>query len=454
MLKRNIKLVFSTNALMLASGVVTSLLGAWALGPSGRGDLAAILMWPGVFAMVAEIGLPTAYKFWTAKEPERVSALFSNAVLLTAVIGLAMLALAWLLIPSLIGDRTPTVLRLAQIYSVVVPMTLLTNLIRGLLEGARRFQWVAALRLIFFGFQSACYSVLWLSGRLTLTSAMYVMIGSSLLSVLVALIAIRRELKPRWAPRFADFKQTFRFGVRDYPGILTEFINWRLDLLVLTAVSSSLAIGLYSVAVKLSDITTVLASSVGDALLPEVAATSKEEDATAIVTRSLRMTLGAHLLLLVPLWIMAPYILRFAYGSAFVPVANVLRLLMIASVIWSGGAILISGLNGLGHPGLSTTARLSAALVMIVTLIMWLPKWGIRGAALASITGYSVMFVVALFWFLRQQKIGLWECVRPRRDDIPPILYPHNLKQVLYRFLGRSHGPQTPAGEVLVSNAE
>ena len=37
MLKHNIKLVFSTNALMLCAGVVTSLLSAWALGPAGRG---------------------------------------------------------------------------------------------------------------------------------------------------------------------------------------------------------------------------------------------------------------------------------------------------------------------------------------------------------------------------------------------------------------------------------
>jgi O-antigen/teichoic acid export membrane protein len=451
MLKRNIKLVFSTNALMLASGVVTSLLSAWALGPEGRGDLAVILMWPGVFAMMAEIGLPTAYKFWAAKEPHRVSSLFSNAVLLSTVLGLGMLVVAWILIPSLIGERTSTVLRLAQIYSVVVPMTLFTDLVRGLLEGTRKFQWVAALRLIFFGFQSVCYVLLWSTGRLTLTSAMYTMIGSSITSLVVALIASKRELKPQWEPKLSEFRTTIRFGARDYPGILTEFVNWRLDLLVLAAFGSSAAVGLYSVAVKLSDITTVLASSVGDALMPEVAASTKEEEATTIVTRSLRMTLGAHLILLVPLWIMAPYILRFAYGSGFVPVANVLRLLMIASVIWSGGAILISGLNGLGHPGLSTTARLSAALVMVVTLVMWLPKWGIRGAALASITGYSVMFVVALFWFLRQQKISLWECLRPRQADIPPMLYPNNLRQAFYRFAGRSTGPQTQAGEVLGS---
>src|SRR4030095_3985626 len=106
----------------------------------------------------------------------------------------------------------------------------------------------------------------------------------------------------------------------------------------------------------------------GDALMPEVAAAEKADEATRVVTRSLRLTLAAHLSILAPLWIAVPFILRFAYGEAFLPVTNVLRLRMVASVAWSAGAIVISGLNGLGHPGLSAIARMSAALMMVVAL--------------------------------------------------------------------------------------
>src|SRR5450759_4677866 len=142
MLQRNIKLVFSTNALMLSSGVVTSLLGAWALGPAGRGNLIIVLTWPAIFSMVAQIGLPSAYRFWTAKRPECISALFSNAVIFTLVMGLIILGVAELLIPHLIGQRSAEVERLARIYLLVIPMIMMTDLLRGLLEGARRFTWV------------------------------------------------------------------------------------------------------------------------------------------------------------------------------------------------------------------------------------------------------------------------------------------------------------------------
>src|SRR6267142_4469162 len=126
MLQRNIKLVFSTNALMLCSGVVTSLLSAWALGPVGRGDLIVVLMWPAIFTMVAQLGLPSAYRFWVARRPECTSALFANGVIFTMVIGLITLALAELTIPLLIGHRSPEVLRLARIYLLVIPVLMLT----------------------------------------------------------------------------------------------------------------------------------------------------------------------------------------------------------------------------------------------------------------------------------------------------------------------------------------
>ena len=441
MLKRNIKLVFSTNALMLSSGIVTSLLSARALGPSGRGDLMVVLMWPAIFSMVAQIGLPQAYRFWLAKRPECVSALFANGVIFTLVMGSLTLAFAELIIPHLIGVRSPDVLRLTRIYLLVIPIHLLTDLTRGLLEGARRFTWVGALRLILFGVQLASYIALWWLGKLTVASASYTMLASLTASLIVSLVAVWSELRPKWQPSLSELGTTLRYGVRDYPGILTEFVNWRLDLMMLVGMASSSAVGLYVVALRLADITSTLAGSVGDALLPEVAASKNAREATSVVTRSLRLTLCAHLLILVPLWLAAPYILRFAYGAKFAEVTNVLRLLMFASVVWSAGAIVISGLNGLGHPGLSAIARIAAALVMVVALVTLLPRRGIQGAALSSIAGYSVMFLVALFWLLRRSHITLWECLRPRWRDVPMSFTPTGIRVQLARVLSRS--PQT-----------
>jgi O-antigen/teichoic acid export membrane protein len=454
MLKSNIKLVFSTNALMLSSGVVTSLLSAWALGPAGRGDLIIVLMWPAIFSMCAQFGLPSAYRFWTAKRPECVSALFSNAVIFTLIIGLIALAIAELVIPYLIGTRSPEVLHLVRMYLLVIPVLMLTDLTRGLLEGARRFKWVGVLRLILFGVQVSSYIFLWVTGRLTVASATYTMIVSVIASLLLSLVAVWVELKPNWKPRFADLNMTLHYGIRDYPGVLTEFINWRLDLMMLVGIASSSAVGLYAVALRLADITSILASSVGDALMPEVASSDEAEKGTRLLTRSLRLTLFVHLIILIPLWIASPHILRFAYGESFVPVTNVMRMLMFASVMWSSGAVVISGLNGLGRPGLSAVARITSALVMVISLAVWLPTRGIQGAALASIAGYTAMFVAALIALMRLRRLSLVECLKPRWDDLPQNLRWPAVQMRILRLLHRSPPADTPSKEALVNGLE
>ncbi len=192
MLKRNIKLVFSTNALMLCSGVVTSLLSSWALGPEGRGDLMIVLTWPAVFSMVMLLGLPQAYRFWTAKRHDAVSHLFSNALLYSLAVGFLALALGELLIPRLVGARSPEVMRLVRIYALIIPMGMVTDLMRGLLEGMRRFAWVGALRLVLFFVQAGGYISLWFMGRLSVATATYTMLAAIAASMILSLIAVWR----------------------------------------------------------------------------------------------------------------------------------------------------------------------------------------------------------------------------------------------------------------------
>jgi len=63
-------------------------------------------------------------------------------------------------------------------------------------------------------------------------------------------------------------------------------------------------------------------------------------------------------------------------------------------------------------------ARFSAAVVTGIALLILLPRLGITGAAFASLCGYSAMLIVALFIFIRKRQLSLWDCLRPRRQDI------------------------------------
>jgi len=416
---RNAKLIFITDASIMVATMISSLVGARALGPAGRGDLLIVVLWPPVIAMFAGLGLPTASRYWMAKEPERVSRLISNAVVYTVIVGLVAVTIADIVVPHLVGNRSQQVMTLLRIYQINIPAALFLSLMRGLLEGTRRFGWAGVARLLFFFVQGPGFAVLWLMGNLTVATATYTLIVGQTASTLFALFGVWHQLRPRWQPDWPEFRCSMHYGVRDYPGGLADFTTLRLDQLMLGAMASNVAIGLYVIAVRLSEMTTLAADAIADALMPEVAASEKSKRAESLCARSLRVGIYMHLVILLPLWIAAPYLLRLLFGPEFVPATGAFRWLLVAAGVWSCGSIVINGLRGFGYPGLSTVARFSAAVVTAVALVVLLPRMGITGAAISSLIGYSVMLMVALVGFVKKRQLHLWNnCLRPERRDL------------------------------------
>src|SRR5437588_1531034 len=209
------------------------------------------------------------------------------------------------------------------------------------------------------------------------------------------------------------------YGLRDYPGCVADFTTLRLDQLMLGGVASSAAIGLYVVAVRLSEVTTYLSEALAGALMPEVSGARAGDQAESLLGRTLRLTLYTNVLVLIPLWLAAPLILRVLFGASFVPATGAFRWLLVAAVVWSAGTIVIRGLQGFGHPGLTTIARFVSAIVTASTLLVLLPKMGITGAAISSLAGYGALLVVALGALVYRRELGLWHYLRPQRHDIP-----------------------------------
>jgi O-antigen/teichoic acid export membrane protein len=436
--KRSVKLVFSTNTLFLFFSVTTSLLSAWALGAEGRGDLTIVTMWLSIFVLVGAMGLPYAHRYWAAREAEWQSEIFSNTLIYTFIISIVTISLAWFVVPLILHGQKAEIIRLTQIFLFNIPVVLLSEMLRGQLEGAKLFGWLGAARIAFITTQGGGYLLFYVLGWLTLINALWIIVVGQILCVALMLFAVWFKLRPKWRLSRKVFRNEIGYGLRSYFGNVTELAVWRLDQMMLTALATSFTVGLYSVAVALSEITAMLASSVSDALMPEVASSSATSDSMVLMGKTIRLTFYAHLLALIPLWIFAPYLLGVVYGESFVEATGVLRVLLVCSIVWSMALIVISGLNGLGRPGLSTIARLFSAATTVITLLYLLPKFGMMGAAYSSLIGYSVLLVVSLICLKRSQNINLWEFLRPRRGDISieklksffkfPVPLPTNIK--------------------------
>src|SRR5204862_3522182 len=86
---------FAVIGLNAATGILTARL----LAPEGRGELAAISIWPVLVAGLATLGLPTALVYHGRRDPARLGELTASALALAAIAGLVGTAIAWAPIP-------------------------------------------------------------------------------------------------------------------------------------------------------------------------------------------------------------------------------------------------------------------------------------------------------------------------------------------------------------------
>src|SRR4051812_40976712 len=90
-----------TNVALGGLGIATGVIVARWLGPVGRGELAAIQMWPSAMATIAMIGLPEALVYFSAKHPSQSREFLITAVLAVLFIIPVVALLGYALMPVL-----------------------------------------------------------------------------------------------------------------------------------------------------------------------------------------------------------------------------------------------------------------------------------------------------------------------------------------------------------------
>ena len=123
---------------------------------------------------------------------------------------------------------------------------------------------------------------------------------------------------------------------------------------------------------------------------------------------------------------------RLVYGHAFTGSVAPLRILLVGAVLYAGAATVCAGLYALNRPFTAAIAQLSAAVVTIVGLLLFLQHGGIRAAAIVSAVAYAIVFVLALGLYRRAS--GL----RWRDFALPPSLMQLWVRHAARAALGRA----------------
>ena len=371
------------NVAVTAVGVVSGTLQARALGPRGRGDLAAIVIPLFFLGWIGDLGLG----LYVRRETARTATLGRLVGTIGAVVFGLGVVLAVVLLPAVgavAGDRDVVRLWLT-VGLVLLPVNLVGSVLLNAAFGLERWElWIRSRLVLSVGW-AVVLAVLFGAGHLTVGTAAATLAAVTLLSHLPLLAVLVRARPLRVDRRLA--RDAVPFAARAWLASLTNLFNMRLDQLLLVGLVDSRELGLYVVAVTLAGIPGNFSSAVGLAILPRVVREGEEVVPRAVRTVIL-VVLAAGAVIAVAAW----PVIEVVVGDRFADALPMIWVLLLAEVPLAGTITLSQAFIGAGRPGQAAWAEGMAVAVTVVGLLLLVGPLGGLGAAIVSLVAYSASF--------------------------------------------------------------
>jgi O-antigen/teichoic acid export membrane protein len=374
-------------------GAVGGILSARLLGPAEKGQYSLLILVGTAFGMLGTAGL----QFWVAirvagpQEGEGVQAMIRRQVFVAGAILAAVTA---------VGGALAGVTHVASLGEILSVGLLAFGTTWSMLElavpnGRMRMGAVAGITtlsgLTFLGWMAVMDSLGW-------KSVAVVLLGAAVSNLIMVPLARRhRRTLPSWAGRVppATYRAALRFGLPASGGELLTLATFRLDLVLVAAFLSRREVGLYAVALALSELLWVVPDGVAQVLLPHVAGQPGRRDTgRLVVVAGSVMIVGGLLLVL-----LGRRLITVVFGSDYAGSAVAVAPLAAAAVAIGIWKMIGADVVARGGSRVRAASALTGLGVMVVADCLLIPRIGIVGAGIGSLIGYATAATyVTLAW--------------------------------------------------------
>ena len=385
---RRIGIVFFVRISVAVIGVANAFILARLLEPAGKGDFYLVQLVPSTLLVLGQLGLPSAISYFAGRG--FTAGLARRSTLLAVGLSLVGMAITVALLPILDATLFRAVNpQLVVIALLIVPFTYLFTFANALLTGRQAVKVYGAIALGQVVAALVLFVVLLGILDLGVTGAIAAYLAYSSVAAIVATVASFGVARGTGDNGVAGVRDLLSYGLRLYPASLSGFFSYRADVYLLALLLGDPAqLGLYSVAVGLAELAFFLPDSVVTVFFPHVAGGSRSEADrdVAVVTR---VTVAATALSVVPLAV-ASFVAVNLILPAYKESLPALYVLLPGIVILSASKTLSAYLNGIERgTTVSATAMIALGVNVVANLIL-IPRFGIVGAAAASLVSYSL----------------------------------------------------------------
>ena len=392
----HVLMTVGTNASMALIGMITGILSARLLGPEGRGELAAIQIWPLFIGTVAMLGTPDALVYYSAKNPAKAGSYLSSALLISLVSSVAFGLTGYLTLPIVMSRQSAAVITAARRFLWIIPIFALSTAYHPL-RGLNKFHVWNVLRMIPNVLWLAILIAGWVLKRHEPQLLTFLYLAALAAVFPVVWYVVLRLVRPSYRPDIRKCRELLRYGMPCVAASVPQLLNFRLDQMIMAAFMPTYDLGLYAVAVAWSSAAQPILAAAGSVLFPRVATAGDQEARVRVFALGIRLGSFASVLLGCAVALVTPWMVPALFGRSFDAAIPIALVLIAAAALTGINGIVEESLRGFGSPTAVMWAEVAGAVVTAITLVPLLLRFQTMGAALASLLGYSAVLFVALY---------------------------------------------------------
>lgn len=414
---KNTFITFVTRIGMQIISFITSIMVARFLGPEGKGELALILLLPTILTTFVNLGFSVSTTYFVGKKKFSLSTIVANNIFITFILSVVSIIIGAVLV-FFMQDSYFKNIKICYLLLglLIVPPTLFIQNIGCILQGVQEFKKYNLINLAY----NIVYLLLLLFLFLFPSTyvALFALLGTLLINCLLFYLSVISPLENiRFNLDRLYIASSVKYGLKSYLNNVITYFNYRIDLLILNYFLNPTSVGYYTVAVSFAELLWIISHSASTVILPRVASLEKNDQKNQVTALASRVVLFFTFISIIIMFFLSNWVVKFFYSSLYAESIMPLKIILIGILSISFARILTNDLAGRGKPEYNTYASGVGLLLNIVLNIIFIPAYGINGAALSSSVSYSIQGIFTLLMYCKLTNSSVKEVILIRKDD-------------------------------------
>lgn len=196
-----------------------------------------------------------------------------------------------------------------------------------------------------------------------------------------------------------DIRLILSMGFIVQMGNISQYLNYRLSLFILNYFTSLEIVGIFSVAITITELIWTISKSIALVLYPRISHSKDKENSINVTLKLAKFALLSTILFSLILFLLPSNVYGFIFGKDFLNIKEIILILLPGVIIFSYSIVVSHYFAGEGMYNINLKASFLGFLVTSTLCIPLVYFFGIKGAAFTTTLSYSITAIYTLYKF-------------------------------------------------------